>query len=290
MRNSILRPVQLAICLVLMTGFGAAGAPSSDLIERGNYLMRGIAACGHCHFARGPHGEPLAEIGLSGGAVFDEKPFTAYASNITQDRETGIGKWSDADIIKVLREGVRPDGSVVGPPMPIDSYRSLSTDDMAAIVAVLRSEPAVSNLVPKSIYRMPLPPNYGPPLPSVPAPPPRDQIRYGAYLATIGHCVGCHTPHDEKGMLKRADFGAGGRIFAGPWGQSVARNLTPHASGLKDWSDAEIAKAVRDGVNRDGVAYKPPMPFAFFKHIDDADMAALTAYLRSLPPLPFGGH
>jgi mono/diheme cytochrome c family protein len=279
-----------ATCLVLLYCLDAVAAPSSGLIERGNYLMNGILACGHCHAARGPHGEPLAGKGLSGGAVFDEKLFRAYASNITQDRDTGIGKWSDADIVKVLREGVRPDGSVVGPPMPVDSYRRLSDDDMAAIVAVLRSEPAVSNPVPKSIYRMPLPPNYGPPLPSVAAPSPRDQVRYGEYLSTIGHCTGCHTQRDEQGRLKLEGFGAGGRVFTGPWGASVARNLTPHASGLKDWSDVEIARAIRDGVNRDGVAYKPPMPFAFFKHIDDADMAALTAYLRSLPPLPFGGH
>lgn len=287
MRNSFKRSILLASCFALSSG---ASAASPDLIARGTYLMQGIAACGHCHYARGPHAEPPAEKGLSGGAVFEEKAFKAYASNVTQDRETGIGKWSDADIIKVLREGVRPDGSVVGPPMPIDSYRRLSDDDMAAIVAVLRSEPAVSNRVPKSVYRMPLPPNYGPPLPSVSAPSPADQVRYGEYLSTVGHCTGCHTQRDDKGRLKLVDLGAGGRVFAGPWGASVARNLTPHASGLKEWSDADIARAVRDGVNRDGVPYKPPMPFSFFKHIDDADMAALTAYLRSLPPVPFGGH
>ncbi|MBK7991022.1 MAG: c-type cytochrome [Comamonadaceae bacterium] len=72
--------------------------------------------------------------------------------------------------------------------------------------------------------------------------------------------------------------------FKGPWGESVSRNLTPHESGLKNWTDAQIAKAIREGVDRDGKPYKPPMAFAFYKNINDADMAALIAYLRSLKP------
>jgi mono/diheme cytochrome c family protein len=70
---------------------------------------------------------------------------------------------------------------------------------------------------------------------------------------------------------------------------SVSRNLTPHATGLKGWSDAEIARAIRTGVSRDGSKLKPPMAFDYYKTIDDADMAALIAYLRSLPPRPAAG-
>ena len=78
-------------------------------------------------------------------------------------------------------------------------------------------------------------------------------------------------------------------MIAGPWGKSVTRNLTPHESGLKGWSDAEIARAIREGVRRDGTKLNPPMAFSFYKHINDADMAAIIAYLRTLKPLPFGG-
>jgi cytochrome c553 len=265
----------------------SAQAPGS--VERGRYLMQSVVACGNCHFQRGPRGEPLPEKGLSGGMVFDEPPFKAHAANITPDLETGIGRWTDAQLARAIREGIRPDGSVIGPPMPIEYYRRMADDDLAAIIAYLRAQPPVKNAVPKSVYNIPLPPNYGPPVTSVKAPPPTDQVRYGNYLADIGHCMECHTPRDAKGMSQAALLGAGGPVFKGPWGASVARNLTPHASGLKDWSDADVAKAIRTGMDRGGNPYRPPMGFGFYANISEPDMVALVAYLRSLKPQPFGG-
>ena len=78
-------------------------------------------------------------------------------------------------------------------------------------------------------------------------------------------------------------------MIEGPWGKSVSRNLTPHESGLKSWTDAQIAKAVREGVDRNGNPYRPPMAFEFYRNISDADMAALIAYLRSLKPVSSAG-
>lgn len=274
-----------SMALAALWGFGAAAsaqAQQATSVERGKYLMQGVVACGNCHFQRGPQGDPLFDKGLSGGMVFDEPPFKAYAANITPDAQTGIGKWTDAQLAMAIREGIRPDKTVIGPPMPIQFYRNMSDDDLAAIIAYLRAQPAVANAVPKSQYRIPLPPNYGPPVKALKAPAPTDQLRHGKYLADIGHCMECHTPRDGKGMLRMSRVGAGGQEFNGPWGRSVSSNLTPHPSGLNGWSDAQIASAVREGVNRDGKPYKPPMAFGFYKSISDADMAALTAYLRSL--------
>lgn len=272
--------------LILSTLMAASASPAlaqkQTPLERGKYLMESIVACGNCHLQRGPQGEPLFDKGLSGGMVFDEPPFKAYAANITPDRDTGIGKWTDAQLAKAIREGVRPDKSIIGPPMPFEFYRHLSDADLAAIIAYLRAQPAVANAVPKSKYNIPLPPNYGPAVKNVKAPPAADKIKYGEYLAQIGHCMECHTPRDDKGAPKAGQLGAGGMVFKGPWGESVSRNLTPHESGLKNWTDAQIAKAIREGVDRDGKPYKPPMGFAFYKNINDADMAALIAYLRSL--------
>ena len=179
---------------------------------------------------------------------------------------------------------MRPDGSIIGPPMPIESYRHLSDRDLAAIVAYLRAQPPVRHVVAKSTYRMPLPTSYGPPLTSVAAPPPSDAVKYGEYLVTIGHCLVCHTPHDDQGHLVANQLGAGGWPFPGPWGVSISRNLTPHATGLRDWTDAQIERAVRTGVDREGRPYKPPMAFDYYKTISDADMAAIVAYLRTLEP------
>lgn len=280
---------RFALCAAALLLGSAAHAQQPGSVERGKYLMESVVACGNCHIARGPQGQPLFDKGLSGGMLFDEPPFKAYASNITPDLQTGIGKWTDAQLAKAIREGIRPDKTVIGPPMPIAFYRSLSDADLNAIVAYLRAQPGVASEVPKSSFNIPLPPNYGPPVHGVKTPSPKDQLRYGKYLADIGHCMECHTPRDQKGMLQMKNVGAGGQVFNGPWGQSVARNLTPHDSGLKGWSDAQIATAVREGLNREGHPYKPPMAFGFYKNISDADMAALTAYLRSLKPRAFGG-
>jgi len=267
-----------------------AAAQSAKALARGTYLMDGIVACGNCHVQRDKEGKPLLDRGLSGGMVFDEEPFKAYASNITPDRETGIGNWTDAQLIKAIREGIRPDGSVIGPPMPIMFYRGMSDSDVKAIVAYLRAQRPVKNVVPKSEYKIKLPPNYGPAISKkLVATPPKNTLKYGAYLAgPLGHCMDCHNPW-VKGIPDMQRMGAGGNPFKGPWGVAVSRNLTPHASGLKDWSDAEIARAIREGVRKDGSQLKPPMAYAWYKNINESDMKALIAYLRSLKPLPLGG-
>jgi mono/diheme cytochrome c family protein len=264
-------------------------AQDKALLERGTYLMNSVVACGNCHVQR-DKGKPLFDRGLSGGMVFDEEPFKAVASNITPDPETGIGKWTDAQLSRAIREGIRPDGSLIGPPMPFEFYRSMSDGDLKAIVAYLRAQPPVKNAVAKSEYRIKLPPSYGPEIKKpVAAPSPKDPAKYGAYLAgPLGHCMECHTPR-VKGQTDMARMGAGGNSFQGPWGVAVSRNLTPHESGLKGWTDQEIARAIREGVRKDGTPLKPPMAYGWYKNISDDDMKAIVAYLRSLKALPAGG-
>lgn len=274
--------------LVFIAAGAAQALPQGDL-ERGKYLMDSVVACGNCHVQRGPQGQPLMDKGLSGGMVFDDPAFRAVAPNITPDPETGIGKWTDEQLAKAIREGIRPDGTVIGPPMPIGFYRHMSDEDLAAVIAYLRAQPPVKNAVDKSKFNIPLPPNYGPPVKSVKAPPAARKVAYGKYLTDIGHCMDCHTPRDPKGMLVLSKVGAGGQVIKGPWGDSIARNLTPHATGLKGWTDAQIAHSIRTGTNRDNQPYKPPMAFGWYKNINDADMAAIIAYLRTLKPLPMGG-
>ena len=278
----------LGAALAALFAMPASGQDKS-LLERGTYLMGSIVACGNCHVQRGEKGQPLMEKGLSGGMVFDEEPFKAYAPNITPDVETGIGGWTDAQLAKAIREGIRPDGTVIGPPMPIMFYRGMADADLKAIIAYLRAQPAVKNKVPKSEYRIPLPPSYGPEVKKVVAPSRKDTLKYGAYLAgPAGHCLDCHTPW-VKGVPDLTRAGAGGNPFRGPWGVAVSRNLTPHEQGLKGWSDAEIARAIREGVRKDGTRLKPPMAYGWYKNIRDEDMKPLIAYLRSLKPLPLGG-
>jgi mono/diheme cytochrome c family protein len=226
---------------------------------------------------------PIPGKEYAGGPPIKEAPFDAYPANITPDVETGIGSWSDAEIVRAIREGVTPDGRVMGPPMPFALYRGIADDDVEAMVAYLRTVKPVRNEVPESVYRMPLPPSWGPPVSGVSAPPRSDEVAYGAYLAgPVGHCVECHTPM-VKGELVMDRLGAGTREFNGPWGTAVSRNITPAALG--DWTDAEIKRAVTTGVSRDGTPLMPPMGYRYYAKMTDADLDALVAWMRSLKPV-----
>ena len=262
-----------------------AFAQPAGALARGRYLVELIAGCGNCHTPKGPQGD-LPGMGLAGGMVFDEQPFRAVASNITPDPQTGIGRWTDAQVARAIREGIRPDGRIIGPPMPMELYRGISDSDLAAMVAYLRSVPAVRNAVPASEYRMPLPPSYGPPVAHVPDPPANDPVARGAYLAgPIGHCIECHTPMTADGRRDWARTGAGGQSFDGPWGTSVARNITQDRDqGIGAWTDAQIVRAVTQGVSADGRPLFPPMGYGYYARVSPADMGDLLAYLRSLRP------
>ncbi len=266
-----------ATVYIVLSGAAIAETP----LERGTYLMQSIVACGNCHTPKGPNGE-IPGMELAGGFKFDEPPFTAYASNITPDKDTGIGNWTDAQLIKAIREGIRPDGSIIGPPMPIVLYRGLSDNDAKAIVAYLRNIKPVKNEVPKSEYRIPLPPAYGPPVGQVADVAKSDKVAYGAYLAgPAGHCLECHTPMGQRGRDFQNQLGAGGFEFHGPWGTSVAVNITP--TGLKSRSDADIKKMVTTGTRPDGSRMLPPMAYPYYANISAEDLDALVAYLRTLP-------
>ena len=281
--RTTLRAAIAALCLAVPIATQAV-AQDAALLERGRYLVEVTGACGNCHTPMGPQG-PLPGRNLAGGTVFDEPPFRAVASNITPDPETGIGRWTDAQIATAIREGKRPDGSLIGPPMPFGFYRGLADRDVAAMVAYLRTVPPVRNATERSVYRITLPPSYGPPVGSVP-PPADTPVARGAYLAgAVAHCLECHTPM-VGGHSDMTRLGAGGMEFPGPWGVSVARNITPHANGLGGWSDAEIIRAVTEGVSRDGRQLAPPMAFWAYRNMTRQDLTDLVAYLRSMPPQP----
>lgn len=279
--------LRIAACVTLILPSITTWAADDVLMVRGTYLSESIVACANCHIARGDKGQPLFDQGLSGGMLFEDSAFKAYAPNITPDPETGIGNWTDAQLGKAIREGIRPDGSLIGPPMPISFYRNISNADLAAIITYLKAQAPVHHIVKKSVYHFPLPPSYGPPVTDVKTPATTDTLVYGEYLANIGHCMDCHTPRNDKGMLLREHLGAGGQVLKGPAGDVVTPNLTPDKTGLKTWSDAQIERAIREGIAKDGTHLQPIMAFDWYKNISAPDMNALIAYLRSLKPQQF---
>ena len=261
---------RILIIFALVWGLLACAGPDDDaaLLARGTYLMEGIVACGNCHTPKDADATPIEDMRLAGGFVIEEPIFRAYAPNITMDEETGIGTWTDEEIILAIREGVRPDGTIIGPPMPALSYRHMSDYDVRAIVAYLRSVPPVGE---------------------VPDVPRDDLLAYGTYLNHIGHRMECHTPLVD-GQFDFTRTGEGGAVFNNVFGlefAAVAANVTSHPGlGIGAWTDDEIKRAITQGISRDGRELLPVMGYSYYRNIADEDIDALIAYLRTIPPQP----
>ena len=267
----------------LAATLGVANA-QSDLVKRGDYLVNGIMTCGNCHSPKGP---PAATAGkdFSGGLSWDEPPFKVTAPNITPDKDTGIGKWTDADIKKVLRTGEQPNGVHIAMVMPTGFYHIMTERDLNAVVAYLRTLKPISNKVADPIYKMPqvehvLPGGEKPYTEAMMS----DKVKKGFYLATIAHCMECHTPMDKGVRQWDTRLGAGGFEFPGPWGVSTSRNITSSKTkGIGAWTDDEIKRAITTGISKDGSQLKPPMGFHYYATVTPEDLDAVVAYLRTVP-------
>ena len=280
--------------LLVLGGFttSAVGQVPAAQLERGRYLVETIGICTHCHTPQrlvDNRQVELPNMHLAGGYGFDSSVIGRWVgANITPDPETGIGSWSEAQIAVAIREGRRPDGSTVGPPMPFAHYRNISDADAAAMAAYLKSVPPIRNPVDRSSYRNPVPASWGPPVSGV-APPPLDNaVARGAYLSEVGHCMDCHTPNRAGGGGRDwSRIGAGGRPVVGLAGSVVAANITPHAErGIGRWTDEQIIRAITQGVSADGRRLYPPMPFDHYARMTPRDLEDLVAYLRSIPAQP----
>ena len=204
-----------------------AGAQGQNPLARGDYLVNGILTCGNCHTPRGPGGVFDDAKRLSGGPqTWDEPAFTVKGSNITPDKDTGIGNWSAAEVKRAIQGGVRPNGVPLASIMPHAFYKVFTTGDIDAVVAYVRSVPAVKNQVQAPVYKAAFtavsPPGADKPMSDADL---RDPVKLGFYLVTIGHCMECHTPMTE-GKHDFANLGKGGQSFRGPCGVSVSRNIT----------------------------------------------------------------
>jgi mono/diheme cytochrome c family protein len=260
------------------------GACADTAVERGAYLVNTIMTCGNCHSPKGPP-DVVAGKDFSGGLRFNEPPFDVTAPNITPDKDTGIGAWSDADIKKLLRTGMRPNGVPVAPVMPTGFYDIITDADMDAIVAYLRTVKPISNKVPEPVYKMSTQRQIFPGAETAYTPAMlNDPMKKGFYLATIGHCMECHTPMAKGQHDWAVDLGRGGFEFPGPWGVSISRNITSSKTkGIGEWTDAEIKRAMTTGVDKDGNKLKPPMGYQYYAHMTDADLDAVIGWVRTLP-------
>jgi hypothetical protein len=246
-----------------------------------------VAICFHCHSERdwvnSPGGLP-ASGRLGGGRVL-QPGFRLTFPNITPDRETGAGTWSDYDFYRALTQGIGHDGRVLYIEMPYLQLSKLSDEDLASIIVYVRSLPPLRNALPKSeipktvLDRMkPLPPrprNFAPDL-STP------QTR-GAYLVAAAACAYCHTPRRNDEDLPGMAF-AGGIPFQGAWGDVASANLTPDPSGIPYYDERMFLEVMRTGSN-DARKINPVMPWPYFRSITTDDLRDIFAYLRTTAPV-----
>jgi mono/diheme cytochrome c family protein len=274
----------------------AQGAPNRpEIVERGEYLAR-AGDCIACHTA--PEGHVFA-----GGRAMPTPFGTLYSSNITPDRETGIGKWTADDFYLTMHRGRFPDGGLIYPAMPFASYTKVTRADSDAIFAYLKSIPPVNQQNRPHDLRFPydnrqlilgwrtLYFNEGE---FKPDPTKSPEWNRGAYLVEgLGHCGMCHSPINALGGTSQADAFKGGLIPMQNW---YAPSLTSNReAGLGDWSIKDITDLLQTGVSARGVVYGPMAEVVHnsLQYLTDEDAKAMAVYLKGIsesspapPPAP----
>jgi mono/diheme cytochrome c family protein len=280
-----------ALGLMAATALVPAAVFADDAaVERGRYLMA-AGSCYACHTDTKNKGEPLA------GGTAIKTPFgTFYGPNITPDPTYGIGRWSDADFIRALREGIAPDGRHFFPAFPYPSFTNITDSDARDLKAFIFSLKPVAK--PSRPHDIGFPFSwrflqifwrwlYFSPGPFKPDPAKPGDWNRGAYLVqALGHCGECHTPRTLLGGVET------GRAMAGAYNaaeKALIPNITPDPeTGIGKWSEADIVTALKMGMLPDGDFVGSLMSDVVNEgtsKLSDADLKAMAIYLRSLPPI-----
>ena len=263
-----------------------------ERIARGEYLANNLLSCVHCHTQRDHDDYSLPAVGpaFAGGDCLDELagfPGKMCMPNITSDKETGVGGWTDDELLRAIREGISRDGVALFPMMPFDAYRHLPDEDAYALIAYLRTIPAVSRATPETVVNFPMsvivrqiPAPLEEPVPPVS----RDnEVAYGDHLATVASCKGCHS--------EDVDDLAGGQTFPLPSGPVTSPNITPDPTGVLPEEYEGFVRLFRQFApeNEASTVVDPGhltvMPWRSFAGLTDEDLHALFTYLRTVRPV-----
>ena len=283
---AMLATLGVALVTVASAAPGSAGDP-----VKGQYIF---AAAGGC----GCHGINLAGY-RAGGAPFGETftgPFGSVpALNITSDRNTGVGNWTDTQLISAIRNGVDDGGNALFPIHPSSTLHFMSDADVADLVAFLRTVPAVSNKVSDRQLNGPVPP--APPLPPSPPTSPADGLARGRYLATaVSDCGACLTPTTPQGAPDMSKLLAGGVIPREGGTFEIGPNVTTdNATGIGYWTQQDIVMYLKQGIGPNGRTADGLMGEVVaggfgglgLNQLTDADAAAIASFLKSIPAVSY---
>jgi mono/diheme cytochrome c family protein len=258
----------------------------TDPLARGRYLSQ-AADCEACHTDEG--GKSFA-----GGRAFVTDFGTIYSPNITPDKETGIGSWSDADFLKAVHEGITPEGTRLYPAFPYAAYTYLTDDDVLAIRKYLATVAPVKSVPPQTRLKAPYNQRwlmalwsgfYNPNKRFEPVSGRSPEWNRGAYMVeALGHCGDCHTPRTALQALDNRRKFAGG--MAEGW---RAYNLSSDKeSGIGTWTEADLIQYLTTGhsMNR-GTAFGPMAEAVHlsFQNLTPSDIRAIVAYVRTVPAI-----
>lgn len=270
-----------------------------ERVERGKYLANYVAACMDCHSGRdwslfaGPVKEGQFAVG---GEAFDGRmglPGSFTAKNLTP---AYLGNWSDAELYRAIVQGVSKDGMPLFPIMPWPNYARLDREDINCIIAYLRTLPGAPSAVPASRADFPMSMIMrvmSREATHAPRPDKGDKVAYGRYLVTMASCADCHTPMEKGKPIPGREF-AGGMRFPLPTGGIVSgTNITPdEETGIGLWTEEMFVKRFRGYADPE---YQPKriernefntvMPWGMFGRMEEEDLRAIYAYLRSVPPV-----
>jgi mono/diheme cytochrome c family protein len=284
--------VYLSVLLLMIAASDAAAQPTREQIARGKYVFGAAAGCG-CHTA--PK-QPLN----AGGRKYDGPFGTVYSSNITPDPTTGIGKWTDEQIVTATRLGRRPNGERLIPVHPYTVFNGMAEQDLKDVVVYLRSVPPVNRATPAKKISVPMfesvfLPAWLATFAAIETPPKSaatSGVARGEYLTrAVSHCGECHTPRTMTMAVDNTRFLAGNPKGKGPEGSAVP-NITPdRETGLGGWSEEQITDYLETGNKPDGdvagglMAEVIQGSSAGYKDLIKADRQAIAKYLKSIPPI-----
>jgi mono/diheme cytochrome c family protein len=279
-------------CFFVLAATANGQTANQDLVAKGEYIFSLAGGCA-CHTVP-------KESENAGGRAFPIPFGTVYSTNITQDKETGLGNWTDEQIRDALVKGIRSDGSRILPVMPYEAYSGMAHEDLSALIAYLKTLKPVKKTTPQLKSWAPFSRSLGAPLwlklfgrfSDAPAQAPESGIERGRYLVEhVSLCSDCHTPRNSIGVPNRSLYLAGANKKIGPLGQEVP-NITPDKeTGIGDWKREEIAELLRTGTKPDLDNIQGLMAEVVqgtghgFKDMKREDALAIADYLKSVPAI-----
>ena len=267
----------------------AQGQTGKELVAKGQYIFELAGGCA-CHSV--PKETPYV-----GGRAFPIPFGTVYSTNITQDKETGLGNWTDQQIHDAMVKGIRRDGTKILPVMPFEAYSGMAQEDLKALIAFSRTLKAVKKATPPLKTWAPFARSVGTPLylkifgrfSNAPAQAPKNGVERGRYLVEhVSLCGDCHTPRNSIGVPNRSLYLAGAGKKIGPLGQEVP-NITPDKeTGIGEWKREDITGVLLTGTKPDLDNIQGLMAEVIehgYKSMTKEDALAIADYLKSIPPI-----